>query len=462
MQLRKYQKFAVGQLVLNSYFGLFLDMGLGKTRIVLEAIKYLSLCGINEKFLIIAPKRVCKYVWEQEARKWKMPFIFSHLTGTPEQRVKNIKEDAHIYLLSTDLVTWLYETKFYKEFKYVVIDEISMFRNTTTNRFKVLKKMRANIKVLWGLTGTPAPNGLENLWGIIYLLDRGKRLGKYKKTFQEKYMEMAGFISQYRVRWKLCPGAECMIYEKIKDICVSMKSEDYIELPDFQTNIIYTDFNNSEYDYYQKFVRDKLLRYEKGDLVAKNAATLISKCQQFSNGHTYLDSGEVERQHTIKLDALAEFCECCGSNILLFYNFITDRDAILTSIPGAEMLDVQKWNKGQQKIALVHPKTGGYGLNLQAGGNILLWYSPIWDLEMYQQAIKRLHRPGQTSKVLNYIIVMKKTVDEKILKALDKKKITQDELLEMVKATSLSGTSIEAINMHETLSGTNAKIEPCL
>lgn len=440
--LYKYQQVAVGKLICNFFYGLFLDMGLGKTRIVLEAINYLRKNGLKEKFLIIAPKRVVTYVWEQEAKKWGLNFSFIKLIGTPKQRIKNIKGNADIYLISTDLVVWLYESGLYKNFKHIVVDELSMFRNTSSNRFKALKKIRKEAKLLWGLTGTPSPNGLENIWGLIYLLDQGQRLGKYKVNFQSEFLEMDGFISQYKVKWKVCPGQEQRIYEKIKDICVSMKSEDYLELPDFQTNYIYTEMDSKTLKEYRKFVRDKLKQYEKGLLIAKNAAVLVAKCQQFSNGHTYLESGNVHNQHSIKLDVLKDFLECCDNNVLLFYNYITDRDYILNNISFAAMLDVTKWNKGKQRLALIHPKSGGHGLNLQMGGNIIVWFSPIWDLELYQQSIKRLHRPGQMCKVFNYVICMKNAIDIKIIKALEKKRISQDELLEMVKAECLSGTNV--------------------
>lgn len=431
--LLDYQRKAVAKLLANPFLGLFFDMGLGKTLIVLDAFYRLKKLGLIDKLLVIAPPRVVKYVWQQEAEKFNYDISFIKLNTTPSKRLKLLDQDADIYLLPTDLVSWLVSTKMDKKFKHVVIDEISLFRDSSSKRFKAMKKMRKHLKRLWGLTGTPVPNGLENIWPIIYLFDNGCRLGKYKKDFQYKYLEPDIIIRNQVVKYKLRKGSEEKIYKAIDDICISCDTKDYIELPDFQTIIYPCDFDNKTFSKYRKFVKDNVIFYPNGDLVAVNSGVLVNKLQQFANGHTYLDTGQVQQQHNIKINALLELLNFVSGNVLIFYVFRTDLDAILKYVPGAEKLDVDKWNNGKQKIALLHPASGGHGLNLQDGGNVMVWFSPTWNLEHYLQSTKRLHRKGQKQKVFNYIISMEESIDCKIIKALEKKQLGQDALLSMLR-----------------------------
>jgi SNF2 family DNA or RNA helicase len=430
----KYQKRAVLKLVSNWFYGLFFDMGLGKTLIVLEAISKLKKMRCIDKVLIIAPPMVVKYVWEQEAEKFGYDFKFIKLNVSAPKRLKLLEQKADIYLLPTSLVSWFVAVKMEAKFKYAVIDELSMFRNSSTARFKAMKKIRCHLDLLWGLTGTPTPNGLHNIWPLIYLLDQGNRLGRFKKDFQADYLEPDIIMRQQVVKWKLRKGAADRIYSKIDDICCSMEASDYQELPDFQTIVYSCEFDDKTKKKYKQFIKDNVIFYPDGDLVAQNPGVLVNKLQQFSNGVTYLDTGNIKYQHSIKIETLLELLNYIGEkNVLIFYTFKTDLEFILKSVPGSEILDVDKWNEGKQGIALLHPASGGHGLNLQYGGNICIWFSPTWNLEYYMQATKRLHRKGQQQKVFNYIITMRDSIDVKIIKALDKKKLDQEELIQMLK-----------------------------
>jgi SNF2 family DNA or RNA helicase len=430
--LLNYQKAAVLKLVSNWHFGLFFDMGLGKTLIVLEALYRLKYLKCIDKVLIIAPPRVVEHVWQQEAEKFGYDFTFIKLNVSPAKRLARLKKKADIYLLPTDLIKWLVDIKMDEKFNYVIIDEVSMFKNSTSNRFKAMKKMRQHVELFWGLTGTPTPNGLSNIWPLIYLIDQGKRLGRYKKDFQFAFLSPEILMHNRVVKWKLRKGAESKIYTAIADICMSNSPEDYCELPDFQTIIYSCSFDNKTFKNYRQFIKDNVVFYPNGDLVAANPGVLVNKLQQFTNGWTYLDTKAVEFQHNIKIEALLELLNSVKGNVLIFYVFKTDLDAILKSVPGSEKLNVDRWNRGEQKIALLHPASGGHGLNLQTGGNICIWFSPTWNLEHYMQSVKRLHRRGQKEKVLNYIITMDESIDVKIVQALERKKLGQDELLSML------------------------------
>lgn len=428
MKLRKYQSDAILKLVTNKGFGLFLDMGLGKTIIVLKSIQNLKRIKNISRVLIIAPRRVVDFVWEQEAIKWGVNLTFMKLTGTPKQRVKNIKNKADIYLITPDLIKWLHDQKEF--FQVIVVDEISMFRNTKSKRFRILMKIRKKAEYVWGLTGTPTPNGIDKIWGIIKLLDNGNRLGKYKNEFTHKYLIPEAVLPNHQiVSWKLRYGAFDEIVDRIKDICISMKNP--LELPEFQTIILHTELSTKVQKEYKRFVKDQVIFYKNGDLVASNPAVLVNKLQQFANGHTLLDTGQIEVHHKNKFEVLDEVIRETSKPILIWYNYKAD-EYFIRKFFGAEELNVEKWNRGEQSLALAHPQSAGHGLNLQFGGSVMLWFSPIWNLELYQQAIKRLYRHGQKEKVINYIISVKNTIDERILAALEKKSINQQALLDML------------------------------
>lgn len=430
--LRNYQEKVVVSMLDNPYMGLFIDMGLGKTLIVLEALDRLRLIEDLGPVLILAPPMVIDHVWQEESRKWGYDYTFIKLKGLPKAREKKIKQKADIYLLPSTLLTWLFDSKLHLKFKTVIVDEYSEFRSPNSNKFKVLKKMRPQIKRLYGLTGTPIPNGIYNIWGLILNLDMGERLHKTQKLYQQEYFypgQMRGYVVY---NWVARKGTTDKIFNKISDICISLKTKDHLDLPDFNTISIKCSMNKFDMVQYEQFKKDLVIEYKKGDLVAVNAAVLVAKLQQFTNGHVYLDNKEVQHIHDVKIDMLKELIEATDDNILVFYNYQFDLCQILKKIPGAKPLDVDKWNKGKQRVAVLHPKSGGHGLNLQDGGHTMIWFGPTWDLELYQQACKRIHRSGQKNKVLNYIITMEKSIDTHIVKALKGKEITQNHLFDFL------------------------------
>ena len=432
--LRLYQQHIVNLCLNNRYMGLFLDMGLGKTLIMLELLDRIALIEDIGPVLIIAPPMVVEHVWQEEAEKWGYNFTFSKVTGTPKQRIAKLKLKADIYLISSHSFMWLSEQE--HNFRNIIIDEYSEFRSPKSNKFKALKALRPKLDMLYGLTGTPAPNGIYPIWGLIRNLDMGERLGCTQSAFQRDFFNPGKMNGYVVYNWIPKKGATDQIYKRISDICVSMKSSDHIDLPDFNTIPVYCSMDKKTKALYEQFKKDLVIFYDTGDLIAANAAVLVAKLQQFACGHVYLDTKDVQHIHNIKIELLKELIlQCEGENVLIFYNFQFDKDLILKEIKDAEMLNVNKWNEGKQKVALLHPKTGGHGLNLQSGGHVLVWFSPIWDLEQYQQACKRVHRSGQKNKVLNYILTMKESIDTRIMSVLDRKAITQDYLFEILKET---------------------------
>lgn len=440
-----YQKYSIDKIINNKQAGLFLDMGMGKTISTLTAVSELMHNYFDvQKTLVIAPLRVAKYTWPEEIEKWShINYLkISRVIGTQKQRLKALEEKADIYIINRENVVWLVEH--YKSkwpFDMVVIDELSSFKSNTSKRFRALRKVRPLIKRIVGLTGTPTPNGLIDLWPQMYLLDQGERLGKTITGYRERYFIPGRSDPSRHIVYDWVPKkhAEERIYEKIGDICVSMKSIDYLDLPERVDHEVKIELSKKAREKYNQLEKDLLLPFSDGDVVADSAAILSNKLLQLSNGAVYDENEQVQYIHDDKLDALEELIEQAnGKPVLVFYNFRHDLKRLQERFKDAVHLqtdkDYRKWNKGEIPILLTHPASAGHGLNMQDGGNIIIWFGLTWSLELYQQANARLHRQGQKKTVHVYHIIADDTVDERVMKALQNKTLTQDELMEAVKA----------------------------
>ena len=406
-------------------------MGTGKTVTTLTAIDQLLYdCLEDGPVLVIAPKRVAENTWSKEATKWEhlQHLRVSKIMGTAQQRAAALKARADLYVINRENVVWLVDFLGGRwPFPIVVIDELSSFKSAQAKRWKALRRVRGRIKRLIGLTGTPRPNGLEDLWPEIYLLDQGVRLGRTLGAFRTHYLvpeKMNGHIVySYRPR----EGAEAEVYDRLSDICMSIKKEDVLSLP----GQIYEDIELTAppalLKQYKQFERDKVLECldEDGEVVAGTAAALTNKLLQFANGAIYDMDGNVHELHTIKLEALEELLEeAGGDSVLVLYAYKHDRDRIRQRIACRELdtpEDIDAWNRGEIPVALAHPASIGHGLNLQDGGHIIVWYGLTWSLELYQQANERLNRPGQKNVCRVYHLILKGTHDNRVLQALKNK-----------------------------------------
>lgn len=434
-----YQVFAGKHIVKNKFGGLFLEMGLGKTVITLTAIDQLIYERFEvDKVLIIAPKFVALNVWTAEGKKWDhlKHLRFSVITGDPRQRVMALRMPADIYVINRENVSWLvqyYQSGF--PFKMVVVDELSSFKNPESQRFKALRIVRPLIKRLVGLTGTPIPNGLPDLWSQIYLMDQGERLGKTLTAYREAFLTKNENGFGYKPR----PKTEQEIYDRIGDICISMKARDYLELPPRIDNDITVDLPADIQKQYDKFEREQIMQIADSEITALSAAALITKLLQFSNGAIYDSERKVQHIHDSKLEALEEIIEGAGGQqVLICYNFVHDLDRILKRFSQARKLvntkDMDDWNAGKVGIMAGHPASMGHGLNLQYGGHIIVWFGPTYNSELYDQANARLDRQGQTKPVLVYRLLGRKTMDAEVLDVLLSKTEKQDGLMHAVRA----------------------------
>ncbi len=393
--------------------------------------------------LVIAPLSVAEKTWTDEIEKWDhlQHLTFSKVLGSPKQREEALFKKANVYLINRENVEWLvnyYQRKW--PFKTVIIDELSSFKSSSAKRFKALRKVRPFMERVIGLTGTPSPNSLLDLWPQIYLLDQGERLGKTITQYRTKYFVPAQKNGHIVYSWQLIPGAEEAIYDKISDICVSMKAKDHLSLPPRTENIVPIELSNSSWKKYKELEREYVLELEESDVVASNAATLSNKLLQLSNGAIYDENGDGREIHQGKLDALERIIEDAqGQSILVFYQYKHDLERILARFKQAKVLnvsdgDIQKWNEGKIPLLLAHPQSAGHGLNLQKGGHIIVWFGLTWSLEFYQQANARLDRQGQEQPVIIHHLVTKGTIDEQVIKALQTKEVGQDALMAAVKA----------------------------
>lgn len=441
-QPHSYQKHAIDKVIENEKYGLFLDMGLGKTVSTLTAFSELQLLD-TEKMLVIAPLNVAKDTWADEISKWEhlKRLRVSKILGTPKQRLAALNKDADIYITNKENTKWLCEQ--YKKdwpFDMVVIDELSTFKNPSSQRFKAIKKKLPLVKRFVGLTGTPSPNSLLDLWAQVYLIDRGERLETAFSRYRERYFRATHQVSDHVYNWELREGSEDLIYKQIEDIALSMKASDYLDMPErIDTKQVIT-LSNKERKLYDELEKYYILEDETdGTVVAQSGASLSQKLLQLSNGAVYTDDEEVRHIHDRKLDKLEEIIEeAQGQPILLFYNFRHDRDRILERFDDVITLEDSnykaKWNSGKAKILLAHPASAGHGLNLQQGGHIIVWFGLTWSLELYQQANARLYRQGQEHTTIIHHIMTENTIDQRVYQALQNKELTQDELMKAIKA----------------------------
>jgi len=440
-----YQKIAIEKIIDGPAVGLFLEMGLGKTVSALTAIKELLYDRFEvSKVLVIAPLRVAQSTWSGEIEKWDhlQGLRLSKVLGSEKQRIEALHQPADIWIINRENTEWLVDYYGRKwPFDMVVIDELSSFKNPRSKRFRALRKVRPLIKRIVGLTGTPAPNGLIDLWSQIYLLDQGERLGKTLTGYRNRYFDPGRRNQNIVFEWIPKPFAEERIYEKISDICVSMKAEDWLQLPERIDNVIEVELPEKVKSQYKQLERDLILPLLDSDVTAANAAVLTNKLLQMANGAIYDEFGEAKEIHDAKLEALEEVVEAAnGKPVMVVYAYKHDLDRIRKQLKKYNPRtldsdqDVQDWNAGKIQVLLLHPASGGHGLNLQAGGNIIVWFGLTWGLEYYQQVNARLYRQGQTERVIVHHIIAKGTMDEEVLKALTGKAATQNDLMEAVKA----------------------------
>ena len=425
--------------------GLFLDMGLGKTVITLSAIYDLMYERFEvAKVLVIAPLRVAQDTWGREVDKWDhlKHLKIAKILGNADERIAALWEnDVDIFVINRENVVWLVE--FLEEhrirwpFDMVVIDELSSFKNNQAKRFKALRKVRPMIDRIVGLTGTPAANSLMDLWAEMYLLDRGERLGATITSYRANWFMPAYGSGSVVYKWKARRGAMEEITRRISDITVSMRSEDYLELPDLIESTISVELDDKAQRAYESMEHDCLLPFEDDEITAFDAAAVMSKLLQLSNGFIYDEDHGAREIHDAKMDALDELIEAADGPVLVYYIFTHDRDRILQRYKEARVLesdqDIKAWNDGEVDLLIAHPASAGYGLNLQDGGHIMIWIGLPWSLEQYLQAVARLQRQGQQHPVMVYHILAKGTVDEQVEKSLQGKDMTQNTLLEILK-----------------------------
>lgn len=442
-----YQQYCIDRIINDKAIGLFLDMGLGKTAITLSAIKKLKYeYWRSAKVLVIAPKKVAESTWSKEAAKWKelSSLRFSFVLGSAEKRLKALKTPADIYMINRENVMWLVDH--YRNawpFDTVIIDESSSFKNHQAKRFKALKAVRSHIDRIVLLTGTPTSRGLMDLWAQIYLLDCGKRLGRNITAYREAF-----FVPDKRNRttiFSYAPkdGAEETIYNAISDICVSMKAEDYLELPELVYNDIPVKLDTAAQKAYDRLERDTLLPVDDTVITAGSAAVLRGKLLQLCNGAVYDEDKNVMQIHDCKIEALLETVEQLnGQHAIICYNFQHDKTRLLEALKATHLTvkvyegkaEEDAWNAGDIDLLLVQPASCGYGLNLQEGGHHIIWFGLTDSLELYQQTNKRLHRQGQPYPVIVHHLLVQGGTDEDVIKSLGGKADVQDSLLEALKA----------------------------
>ena len=444
-----YQRYAIERIITDSRLGLFLDIGLGKTVITLTAVNDLRFnrWAIG-RCLVVAPKKVAEATWSSEAAKWEhlKNLRIIPVLGCLKKRILALNTSGDVWVINRENVPWLVD--YYRNdwpFDMVVLDESSSFKNPQSKRFKSLRLVLSRISRLVELTGTPAPNGLEDLWAQIFLLDGGARLGRTISSYREAFFtqDPAHPNQQYRT-YSPQDGADARIRQAISDICVSMKAADYLELPDYVEDIVPVVLDSKARESYKKLERDALLKYDEQTITAKNAAVLNGKLLQLCSGTVYDEKHIPVEIHNCKIEAFLEVVEQLhGEHALVFYWFQHERDRLLTALAksglrvrvyqGAE--DETEWNAGRVDILLAHPASCGYGLNLQAGGHHVVWYGyPNWALEVYQQAGKRLHRQGQQYPVIAHHLVVQGGMDEAVVAALHEKGDTQEALMQALKA----------------------------
>lgn len=443
-QPHDYQRYCIEQILQKPRLALLLEMGLGKTVITLTAIKQMLGVDVN-RVLVIAPLRVAQSGWAQECSKWDhlRDLRVSRVLGTEKVRDAAIKADADIYVINRENVVWLvdkYERAW--PFDMIVIDELSSFKNAQSRRFKAMKRVLNKVDRIVGLTGTPAPNSLIDLWAQMYLIDGGERLGRFIGRYREAFFTASilpgtGIAYKYNLR----PGADKVIYKRIEDICISMKAKDYITLPERVDNYVEVELEEKALQQYKEMEQDMVLKLsDEESISAMSAAAVTGKLLQMANGGIYSEDGTAYTIHDQKLDALEDIIESAvGKPVLVYYGYKFDLARIQWRLGSRcqvlrDGADVERWNQGEIEVLLAHPDSAGHGLNLQAGGHIMIWYGLTWSLEKYQQACARLHRQGQKECVIIHHLICKGTVDEDVMRALGRKDKGQEALFEALKA----------------------------
>ncbi len=438
--LHDYQKYGAEFIIHHPVSALLLECGLGKTVTTLTAIEELMYDRFEvSKVLIIAPLRVAMTTWTSEAEKWEhlKGLRLSRVIGSAAERDKALKTDADVYIINRENVEWLVNNYEF-HFDMVVIDELSSFKSHQSKRFRALRKVRPKVKRIVGLTGTPAPNGLMDLWAEINILDMGQRLSRYISRYRYEYFKPDKRNGMVIYSYKPLPDSEDRIYAKLSDICISMKASDHLKMPERVDNVIEVEMNEKEREMYKTLEKEMLLPFADGDIDAVNAAALSNKLLQMANGAAYDENGNVRNIHSRKLDALEDLIEAAnGKPVLVYYSYRHDRDRIMDRFPAREIRtekDISDWNAGNIAVGLAHPTSCGHGLNLQSGGSTIIWFGLTWSLELYQQANARLYRQGQKNTVVIHHIITKGTVDERVMAALESKDIGQAALMAAVRA----------------------------
>lgn len=441
-----YQQFATDFILEHPISCLMLDMGLGKTVITLTALWQLALDSFDvSRILVIAPKRVAEDTWPKELSKWEhlSGLDATLVMGTQAEREAALRQQTFLYIINRENVSWLVINHPW-DFDMVVIDELSSFKSNQAQRFKAMKKVRPLVSRIVGLTGTPAPNSLLDLWPEMYLMDMGQRLGRFIGGFRDRFFTPDKRNRDIIYSYKPREGAEEAIYGLISDICISMKAVDYLDMPELIMNRIDVSMDSRERKIYDDFQRDMVVSLQGEELDAVNAAALSGKLTQMANGAVYGENRKVLHIHDRKLDALEDLMEAAnGKPLLVAYWYEHDLQRIKARFKNARCIettqDIDDWNAGKIPLALIHPASAGHGLNLQEGGCTIVWFGLTWSLELYQQLNARLWRQGQKHTVVIHHIVTKGTHDEDVLRALDNKDTRQSALIDAVRAR-LEGT----------------------
>ena len=438
-----YQAYAIDYIKTHPIAAVLLDMGLGKTVISLTAIADLLFDSFEaHRVLVVAPLRVARDTWPAEIEKWEhlQHLTYSVVVGTPKERRAALMAGADITIINRENLQWLIEDSgFPFDYDMVVIDELSSFKNHQSKRFQALMKVRPKVKRIIGLTGTPSSNGLMDLWAEFKLLDMGQRLGRFISQYRNNYFLPDKLNGQIIYSYKPMPYAEDAIYRKISDVTISMKSTDHLKMPELISSKYEVRLSEEERNRYEELKSQLVLQLPEGEVTAANAASLTGKLVQLANGAIYSDDGDTVEFHNRKLDALEDIIEAAnGKPLLVAYWFKHDLERIKQRFDVREIKsskDITDWNSGKIPVAVIHPASAGHGLNLQAGGSTLIWFGLTWSLELYQQTNARLWRQGQTAgTVVIQHIITKGTIDERILKALSMKELTQNSLIDAVKA----------------------------
>ena len=450
-----HQKAGIDWIIEHPACALFWGMGTGKTVTTLTALDII----LNDRLepgpaLVIAPKRVAENTWSKESQKWDhlRHLRVSKVIGSAPERVRALAAPADIYVINRENLVWLVELLGRNWFfRVVVVDELSSFKSASAKRWRAFRRVRGLVDRIIGLTGTPRPNGLEDLWPQIYMLDRGERLGRTLTEFRTRYLQadkMSGYIVY---SYKPKEGAEEEVYSAISDICMSIKKEDVLSLPGQIYEDVEVELPPSVLKQYKKFEREKVLEAlgEDNTIMAATAAALTNKLLQFANGAIYDEGGEYHPLHNAKLEALEDLIEAaCGEPVLVLYAYKHDAARIREWLLVRQRIkcreldkpaDMDAWNRGEIPVALAHPASIGHGLNLQDGGHIIIWYGLNWSLELYQQANERLNRPGQKNVCRIYHLIAKGTHDERVLAALSNKDIGQAGALEALRLEVIGG-----------------------